>query len=26
VPLEDTFNYYWYKTWEKYTLKNLPKS
>ena len=26
VPLEDTFNSYWYKTWEKYTLKNLPKS
>jgi prepilin-type N-terminal cleavage/methylation domain-containing protein/prepilin-type processing-associated H-X9-DG protein len=26
VPLEDTFNQVWYKTWEKYTLKNLPKN
>jgi prepilin-type N-terminal cleavage/methylation domain-containing protein/prepilin-type processing-associated H-X9-DG protein len=26
VALEDTFNLKWFRTWEKYTLKNLPKN
>jgi prepilin-type N-terminal cleavage/methylation domain-containing protein/prepilin-type processing-associated H-X9-DG protein len=26
VPLEDTFQLKWFKTWERYSLKNLPKN